>query len=92
MVRLLASRNIHRFMLITSPSHMPRSVRVFRAQGADIVPSAAPPVSSNVRPRRFFAPNGSSFGLSNEAIYEYVGLVYYWVRGWFREAAAGADR
>lgn len=84
--RLLASRGIRRFVLVTSPTHMARSARVFRAQDADLVVSTAPLLSDNTRRRRFFVPNEPSFRLSDQAIHEYAGTAYYWARGWFRPA------
>jgi len=36
---LLRERGINRFVVVTSPSHMWRSIAVFRAVGADVVPS-----------------------------------------------------
>jgi uncharacterized SAM-binding protein YcdF (DUF218 family) len=90
--RLLASRGIHRFVLITSPPHMARSAGVFRAQHADVVPSTAPLVSDNVSRLAFYVPNEPSFRVSDETTHEYGSLVYYWARGWFKPAAADAGR
>jgi uncharacterized SAM-binding protein YcdF (DUF218 family) len=81
--RLLKSRGVDRFVLVTSPTHMSRSVAVFRAQHADVVPSLAPLVPERSRPQRSFMPNPSSLSVSDEAIYDYASFVYYWARGWF---------
>jgi uncharacterized SAM-binding protein YcdF (DUF218 family) len=86
--RLLAARGIRRFVVVTSPSHMSRSVRAFRAQHADVVPSISRAASENLPAERLLVPNQKSFWISNEAIYEYAGTAYYWSRGWFQPAAA----
>ena len=83
--RALLSRGIRRFVLVTSPTHILRSVLVFRAQGADVVPSAAPETAA-LAGRRFFMPNDESLGLSDAAVYGYASIAYYWARGWFRPA------
>jgi uncharacterized SAM-binding protein YcdF (DUF218 family) len=90
--RLLKSRGVDRFVLVTSPSHMSRSIAVFRAQHADIVPSVAPPIPEGPRPQLFFRPNGGSLSASDEAVYDYAGLVYYWARGWLRPTPAPAAK
>jgi uncharacterized SAM-binding protein YcdF (DUF218 family) len=81
---LLKSRGIRRFVVVTSPAHMSRTIRVFRAQHADVVPSVSGLVS-DYRPRRsLLVPNNDSLEVSDAALYGYAGLVYYWARGWFR--------
>ena len=87
--RLMASKNIRRFVLVTSPPHMARSVRVFRAQHADVVPAVSALMSENIGRRRFFVPNDHSLAVSDQTLYEYAGFIYYWARGWFRPAATG---
>jgi uncharacterized SAM-binding protein YcdF (DUF218 family) len=84
--RLLKARGVDRFVLVTSPTHMSRSVAVFRAQHADIVPSVAPLIPERSRLRLFFMPNNDSLSVSEEAVHDYAGFVYYWARGWFRPA------
>jgi uncharacterized SAM-binding protein YcdF (DUF218 family) len=85
--RLLASLGIRRFVLVTSPTHIWRSVLVFRAQGADVIASTAPSVSTRTAARRFFfVPNGESLQLSDDAVYDSASTLYYWANGWFRPA------
>ena len=79
--RILDERHIARFVLVTAPVHMRRSLATFRAVGLDPIPS--PCLGSDPsRPRFALAPDRDSLGLSDEAIYEYVALTYYWGRGW----------
>lgn len=84
--RLLKSRGIDRFVLITSPTHMLRSVAVFRAQHADVVPSVAAQFRDRSWNPPFFFPNGDSFHVSRHAVYDYAAVAYYWARGRFRPA------
>jgi uncharacterized SAM-binding protein YcdF (DUF218 family) len=90
--RLLLARGIRRFALVTSPTHMWRAVLVFRAQGADVVPSAAPPGSPAMAEQLFFMPNGESLQLSDDALYDYASIFYYWARGWFRPVTPALAR
>lgn len=82
--RMLLARGIRRFALVTAPTHMWRAVLVFRAQGADVVPSAAPMGSPAMARQLFFMPNGESLELSDDALYDYASTAYYWARGWLR--------
>ena len=84
--KLLASRGIRRFILVTSPTHMWRSVLVFRAQGADVIASTAPAVSTPAAARPLFVPSDESLHLSDDAVYDSVSTLYYWANGWFRPA------
>ena len=85
--RLLQTRGIDRFILVTSPTHMSRSVAVFRAQHADVIPSGSALVRENRKQRRLFMPNGDSLEISDDGVYAYASLAYYWARGWFRPTA-----
>jgi uncharacterized SAM-binding protein YcdF (DUF218 family) len=71
--RLLKTRGIPRFVLVTAPTHMSRSVAAFHAQGADVVPSTAALAPADRPTRRFFTPNVDSLQLSDQALYAYAG-------------------
>jgi uncharacterized SAM-binding protein YcdF (DUF218 family) len=90
--QLLRARGIRRFVLVTSPTHMLRAVLVFRAHGADVVPSAAPFGSIGIAGTRFFMPNGESLRLSDVSLYDYASTAYYWAHGWFRPAPGALTR
>lgn len=79
---LLAARHVKRFVIITSPMHMRRSLGVFRKQGYDPVGSASVLQSEQLAARPLFLPNDDSILLSNQALYEYAARVMYWWRGW----------
>ena len=81
---ILRANNIHRFVLVTSPTHMRRSLALFRAVGLDPVPSMSPIRSDGVPRRPWLLPNYESFAISDEATYDYAAGMYYWALGWTR--------
>ncbi len=76
----LVKHGIRRFVMVTSPMHMRRSIAVFRATGYDFVPSAAAVVSE--LDRRVLPLNDDNLDRVVLGAHEYVGLVYYWWNGW----------
>jgi len=70
-------------VLVTSASHMPRSVALFRKQGLDPVPAPTGhevTKASGFRPRVFF-PNGNALKNSESALHEYLGTLWARLRG-----------
>ena len=71
--RLLQSRGIGRFVLVTSPTHMSRAPSlVFRAQDADVVPSAAPLDPRRLAAARSLRAERRVAGASDDAVYDYA--------------------
>jgi uncharacterized SAM-binding protein YcdF (DUF218 family) len=71
------------FILITSASHLPRAVHLFRKQGMSPLPSPADFVSLDspgVSVDSFF-PTASSVAATEHATHEYLGLLFGWLRG-----------
>jgi uncharacterized SAM-binding protein YcdF (DUF218 family) len=71
-----------RFILVTSASHMPRAMGLFRKRG--LQPIAAPTDYLAPRHRREsddFVPDGFSLFKSQIAFYEYLGLAWETLRG-----------
>jgi uncharacterized SAM-binding protein YcdF (DUF218 family) len=72
-----------RFILVTSASHMPRSMALFRKRGLQPIPA---PTDFQVResqgfdPNRFF-PKATSLKEVDSALHEYLGLAWAWLRG-----------
>lgn len=68
--------------LVTSATHMWRAERCFRAQGVSVV---AAPCDFQVRSFQFNStsvlPSANSMQGVNDAAHEWVGLVWYWLRG-----------
>jgi len=81
---MLRDRGFDRFVLVTSPVHMGRSLALFRAQGIEPVPSVSPMRSEHLPPPSFIVPNEVSLVISNEALYDYIAWIYYWWKGWLR--------
>ncbi len=79
---VLRAADVKRFVLVTSPTHMRRSLAVFRAAGLDPVPSVAPIRSDGWLAPPWLLPNDESLALSDDAMYNYAAWVYYWARGW----------
>jgi uncharacterized SAM-binding protein YcdF (DUF218 family) len=78
---LLQARHIDHFVIVTSPTHMERSLAVFRAQGLRPYLSVSRVRSDGLPDPWLLLPRGDYLHLSDEAIYEYLALGYYWVRG-----------
>ena len=79
-VAALRQLGVDRFVLVTSDTHMRRSVATFRAGGADAIPAIAPHDVLNGWLR--FVPSNRGLEFDGEVFHEYVGLLYYAARGW----------
>ena len=80
--RMLADLRIDKFVIVTSPLHMRRSLAAFAAQGLHPVPSAAalqPDESVTPFP---LLPTNAFLEIGNAVVYEWSALAYYWWRGW----------
>ena len=78
---ILKARHIDHFVLVTSSIHMKRSMGVFRAAGLSPYPSASRLRSEGLSDGWRLMPRKSYLDLSDEAIYDYLALGYYWARG-----------
>ena len=82
-------RHHEHVVLVTSEIHMRRSIATFRTAGIDAVPAiAADPLNFESRIRSFI-PTTEGLRFSSYVAHEYVGLVYYWLRGWISLGARG---
>ncbi len=91
--RLLEARGIHRILLVTSAIHMPRSVRIFRQQGFDVIPAPADYLVATSEwasltypdPRNQVIqlwPDAEYLSWTTNALKEYIGIFVYGLRGW----------
>ena len=78
---MLASRRIERIVLVTAPTHLSRSLAAFRAVGIDAVPSASA-LFTHQEGHRSLWPDHESLMISDNALYDYAGWLYYRLRGW----------
>lgn len=78
----------NQFILVTSAVHLPRSIISFTIQNLNPVPAPANFLYGNYRkfqfpvdrPLNYYVPNIESYANSNIALYEYSGLLWYYVK------------
>ena len=74
------------FVLVTSASHMPRAMALFRAAGLDPVPAptqhmAPERPAEDVWSVRYLRPSARGLRMSERAVYEYLGIAWAWLNG-----------
>lgn len=82
---LLRRRGISRVVLVTSLTHIRRSVWAFRAVGIDVVPSPAAvrsPDRSDWRWTQWW-PRADALKISRDTVRDAMAVVYYGMLGWF---------
>jgi len=94
---LAVERGATSVYLVTSASHMPRSLGIYQKQaeqlgieGLEIIP--APCDFTVIDPEKYpplfyraamsLLPTASALETSTRILHEYYGMVYYWLRGW----------
>lgn len=65
------------FYLVTSAGHMPRALRVFRKQGLSAIPAPTDYLAPASLRDSSIVPSGRNLAISDLAIHEYLGLVWY---------------
>jgi uncharacterized SAM-binding protein YcdF (DUF218 family) len=77
---LLRQYDVHRILLVTDAMHMPRASVAFKRTGLDVV--AAPTMFFGTGSIGFldFLPSAEGLRRSYYAIYEWLGLIWYWAR------------
>lgn len=79
--RLVKPRPSERWLLVTSAVDMPRAVGSFRGIGWSVM--AVPSDYHTLRSRSGFAPGlVHGFREADWAVHEWIGLLYYRIRGW----------
>lgn len=80
---MLKARNWERFVLVAPAVQLPRAAAVFRAQGVEPIPAAAPFLFENERNQPpGWIPVAGALRISERATYDYMAWAYYWLRGW----------
>jgi uncharacterized SAM-binding protein YcdF (DUF218 family) len=81
--RLLQDRGIRRVILVTEAMHMARSASCLRHEGIEVI---AAPCHHSANYFAFdsehFVPDQYAVRNVSAAIHEWVGLAWYWMRGW----------
>lgn len=91
--RMLKEKGVSQVLLVTSASHMPRSVALFEHQGLQVIPAPTdyaitqPAWDDLTRPNlavQFLNlfPNISNVGMTTGVLKEYIGMLVYRLRGW----------
>jgi uncharacterized SAM-binding protein YcdF (DUF218 family) len=90
---ILAENGIGEILLVTSALHMPRAVALFEHQGLTVIPAPADftvtetgwknLVSGDIQKNFLYLfPNASSLSLTTNVMKEYLGMLFYKLRGW----------
>jgi len=91
--KFLEPKGVQRILLVTSASHMPRSVKLFVRQGFDVIPAPTDFVVSQgefEEMRRAWLPaqllhlfpSADNLAITTRMLKEYLGLIIYNLRGW----------
>ncbi len=91
--RILQQKGIQRILLVTSALHMPRALRLFQAQGLEVVPLPADYTVTQANWQRLWQgdlraqilallPAVENLVLTTRVMKEYIGILVYQVKGW----------
>ena len=81
---MLRALGVQQVVLVTTDTHMRRSMGAFRAVGWNPVPAIVPDSQAPKSWLRWALPTGRGLELSGEVTHELVGWAYYWLRGRWR--------
>jgi uncharacterized SAM-binding protein YcdF (DUF218 family) len=82
--RMLAPLNVQHVILVTSETHMRRSLGTFRAEGIRAVPAIAREPAPVMAWTAWIIPSEGGLSRAADVWHEILGLAYYFVRGWYR--------
>jgi len=82
--QVMQQRGLERILLVTSALHMPRAFATFDAAGIDAytAPTDFEVVDVPSVGQYAWLPDNNAFWGSGRALHEYVGMLYYRLRGW----------
>jgi len=91
--QFLEIKGIRRILLVTSASHMPRSVKLFEHQGLEVIPAPTDFVVSRSDLEQMrtawlptqllnLFPSVENLAITTHMLKEYFGLIIYSLRGW----------
>lgn len=89
---ILEKKGIQQVLLVTSASHMPRSLLVFKKQGIDVIPAPTDFLVSELDWKQLqstpqatilnLLPDAGHLHQTTKALKEYIGIFVYWLKGW----------
>lgn len=79
--RLKPMLNGEAFFLVTSAGHLPRALGVLKKQGLNAIPAPTDHQLPKQWLRAEWTPRPSSLAVSDRAMHEYIGLVWYRLQG-----------
>jgi len=80
--KLLAERRIQHIILVTDATHLVRATPCFRKQGLEVVPCGCQYRATKFEPSvSDFLPNPNAADHSQQACHEWLGTLWYWLRG-----------
>ena len=79
---VLADRHVPQFVLVTSRQHIDRALRVFQKAGLHPVPSTPDLDLDHRSALKNVLPSRTALNACEELVYDKLGTVYYWFRGW----------
>ncbi len=89
---ILQQRGIEKSLLVTSASHMTRSLLVFQKQGLNVIPAPTDFLVTeldwkqlNSTPQAILLnslPDAGRLQQTTQALKEYLGMLVYWLKGW----------
>jgi uncharacterized SAM-binding protein YcdF (DUF218 family) len=90
--KILKQKNLNRVLLVTSATHMPRSLLIFKHQKIDVIPAATDFLiseqeilesNSTIEGRILYAlPEAEKLQHTTQALKEYIGIFIYRLKGW----------
>jgi uncharacterized SAM-binding protein YcdF (DUF218 family) len=81
---MLAKLGVEHTVLVTSDTHMRRSLGAFRAQGVDAIPAIARHRQDTTMWLGRYVPSDVGLHETGAAVHEILGIMYYAARGWYR--------
>jgi uncharacterized SAM-binding protein YcdF (DUF218 family) len=83
--RMLKAQAIEQVILVTSETHMRRSLAVFRSVGIEATPAIAQEfLRGEATWPDLLLPSQKGLDQGSQNAHEVLGLAYYWLRGWHR--------
>lgn len=90
--QILQERNLKRVLLVTSAMHMPRSLKIFQKLGIEVFPAPTDFLVTEQNIQESWKtteglvlgllPDAEQLQQTTRALKEYVGLLYYRLKGW----------